>query len=1060
MQDLYFVFYFVAVLGVKLDDFYPYGSQNGDTAMSKNDDGSSPDIPISSLFPFFNHQHSKLTVNTNGVISFLQTVSTYTPDPFPIANDARMIAPFWADINTLRGGTVWYRETTDIKLLDRATDEVRAYFPKFLKFRASWLFVATWDHVAFFGCSNEGCSKTNTFQSVLITNGQHSFTIYNYEDIQWTTGTASRGNATTGLGGTPAQVGFNAGDGIVFYTVNASRTPDIVNVDEYSNVNIPGKFVFRIDASDISDGGCNTKGNLTISPRYGPMLGGQYVVISGPCIDNETEIKASFSGFPEQKCYRKSEFSVSCVTPIFNRTGDITVTIEIENNQGENSVFRGIYTILNPADSKHRVYRRNPEEWFPGRHQINWDIDAAELQEADTVDIHLFTFMEDASHQLKWKREIIDEGKQTSLGSTNVYVPRVGSAMAIRVTPSNKRRDESERGIWSDIFFLAEKTDVALSLCKDWLENEEKMPSLPFDDVQPCPCTVDQALLDVVRFQPDPDCNMFNNKNSSCFYRRNATHCIRLSKAGPNGIDNLCCYDVDNKLIDSRQAEGGFLQRYHYLGEDGTIPYLTNFYYDVIPYLHCCRYNKNSVQENDVNIEDVCYKFFEYRKRSSCVNYDPPRPARTSGDPHISTLDGYSYTFNGVGEFVYLKTIDESFQSHIRFEQFQKETGDLVDASVCTAFASRHFNSSGIIEVRLNSIRTADILIDGELLDFDESNSYQFPGVSVMQFTTNQPSKREFIVSFTEIGIAFKAEASPTVLNILPVVGNKSLAGRLRGLLGDFDSMPDNDLRTPSEEILLPNSTAERIYDEFGVLWRINERETLFTYEAGKSYQEYQLLAFRPEFLIPSNIPPEVEQLCGEDQECMFDFIQTGSAEFATETLQFSTVYNTSVEASFEIKVCENLPSVEGGVWKAADTLEGSNATLQCSHGYEMIGESTDIYCSNGSWSDFDNVRCALLAKEETTNITYSKETTTKALPANEETTNITYSKETTTIALPETSRVQSEESSGNQNLIIAGVVVLVLFVLVITGIVLFRFLRIRKKELDELPVVELKPSF
>ena len=56
------------------------------------------------------------------------------------------------------------------------------------------------------------------------------------------------------------------------------------------------------------------------------------------------------------------------------------------------------------------------------------------------------------------------------------------------------------------------------------------------------------------------------------------------------------------------------------------------------------------------------------------------------------------------------------------------QTGDLVDASVCTAFASQHFNTSGIIEVRLNSIRTADILIDGEVLDFDESNFYQFPG--------------------------------------------------------------------------------------------------------------------------------------------------------------------------------------------------------------------------------------------------------------------------------------------------------------------------------------------
>ena len=48
--------------------------------------------------------------------------------------------------------------------------------------------------------------KTNTFQAVLITNGQHSFTIYNFEDIQWTTGTASGGSSSNGLGGTPAQV--------------------------------------------------------------------------------------------------------------------------------------------------------------------------------------------------------------------------------------------------------------------------------------------------------------------------------------------------------------------------------------------------------------------------------------------------------------------------------------------------------------------------------------------------------------------------------------------------------------------------------------------------------------------------------------------------------------------------------------------------------------------------------------------------------------------------------------------------------------------------------------
>lgn len=50
-------------LGLTLKDLYPFGDQAGDDALSKNDDGSSPPIPILTLFPFFNHQHSKLFVS-------------------------------------------------------------------------------------------------------------------------------------------------------------------------------------------------------------------------------------------------------------------------------------------------------------------------------------------------------------------------------------------------------------------------------------------------------------------------------------------------------------------------------------------------------------------------------------------------------------------------------------------------------------------------------------------------------------------------------------------------------------------------------------------------------------------------------------------------------------------------------------------------------------------------------------------------------------------------------------------------------------------------------------
>lgn len=57
-------------------------------------------------------------------------------------------------------------------------------------------------------CSDVPPRQVNTFQTVLITDGKFSFTIFNYESITWTTGThASSGGDTDGLGGIAAQVG-------------------------------------------------------------------------------------------------------------------------------------------------------------------------------------------------------------------------------------------------------------------------------------------------------------------------------------------------------------------------------------------------------------------------------------------------------------------------------------------------------------------------------------------------------------------------------------------------------------------------------------------------------------------------------------------------------------------------------------------------------------------------------------------------------------------------------------------------------------------------------------
>ena len=102
--------------------------------------------------------------------------------------------------------------------------------------------------------------QTNTFQCITATDGYRSYVIFLYLDngIQWTTGDASGG--TNGFGGTPAQVGFNAGDNTNYYSVPGSRTSSIVNIETTSNVGVAGMWVFQVNNAQVNNG---TNGSFT-----------------------------------------------------------------------------------------------------------------------------------------------------------------------------------------------------------------------------------------------------------------------------------------------------------------------------------------------------------------------------------------------------------------------------------------------------------------------------------------------------------------------------------------------------------------------------------------------------------------------------------------------------------------------------------------------------------------------------------------------------------------------------------------------------------------------------
>ena len=91
-----------------------------------------------------------MQINDNGVISFGSRYNVRTPLSFPLSGNNKIIAPYWADVDTRGTGNIYYRQTTDSSLLARATSEIRAAFPESRNVTIKNLLIATWYKVGYY----------------------------------------------------------------------------------------------------------------------------------------------------------------------------------------------------------------------------------------------------------------------------------------------------------------------------------------------------------------------------------------------------------------------------------------------------------------------------------------------------------------------------------------------------------------------------------------------------------------------------------------------------------------------------------------------------------------------------------------------------------------------------------------------------------------------------------------------------------------------------------------------------------------------------------------------
>ncbi|MCX6962186.1 MAG: flagellin [Verrucomicrobia bacterium] len=227
----------------------------GENALTRNDDGSSSAIDITSIFGssginFNGVNYTQIYVNNNGNITFGSPLSTFTPSTIASGSGIPIIAPFWADVDT--------REPINPSPSPggNSTGSNLTYYDLDVE---NAVLTITWDDVRFYNNTNAGTNPnnvSNSFQLQIMNNcNGNAIIVFRYENIDWTAGQASNSDVY-GLGGTPARAGFN--NGAVALELPQSGNQDQMLELESSQPNVgynsgrPGVFIFQLSNGQIT----------------------------------------------------------------------------------------------------------------------------------------------------------------------------------------------------------------------------------------------------------------------------------------------------------------------------------------------------------------------------------------------------------------------------------------------------------------------------------------------------------------------------------------------------------------------------------------------------------------------------------------------------------------------------------------------------------------------------------------------------------------------------------------------------------------------------------------
>ncbi|XP_064928906.1 mucin-4 isoform X3 [Columba livia] len=395
------------------------------------------------------------------------------------------------------------------------------------------------------------------------------------------------------------------------------------------------------------------------------------------------------------------------------------------------------------------------------------------------------------------------------------------------------------RGLW--IYRLDNRSRVNYRLkCLTWLDTQPA-PDTWNSKLPPCPCSGPQAELDprYSRSRGPADASM---------------RMLRTTSPSPAGAGVRCLYQ-DGSLLEGWQERVWSLPIHPGADEE-----LEAFDW-------CCR---------RVGKPLFCARFAEKRPKVNCEGYMPPTPASAFGDPHITTLDGLNYTFNGLGDFVLLVASDA--QTSFVLQGRTAQTGT-ARATGFVAFAAQYVSTTtATVEWTLGSQGDIQVLLNDETIWFSYSQDlgadvYYSPGVLLVNDSS--------ITAIFDGAISISISAVSGILSMVCSLPDR-YRNSTKGLLGVWDHDPADDFQMPNGTSIPVNSSEEEIYS-YGLTWTVGEH-SLFAQPLPSP-----LTNFTPIFL--SQLRQENESLyqlaalqCHGSRECIYDALSTGDMALGLAT--------------------------------------------------------------------------------------------------------------------------------------------------------------------------------